>query len=419
MSQFSFRSELLRTLQERDFIYQVTDGEALDAFCLKGKITGYIGFDATANSLQVGNLSAIMLLRWMQKLGHTPIVLLGGGTSRVGDPSFRQTSRPLASLDQIRENIQGIARIFSCLLNFEKIANRALLLNNEDWLVPLRYVDFLRDYGCHFTVNRMLSFESVKTRLDREEPLSFLEFNYMLMQAYDFYYLHENYACSLQMGGSDQWGNIVNGVELTRKLTRVPVFGLTAPLVTNAAGQKMGKTAEGAVWLNGNMLLPYDYWQFWRNTDDRDVGRYLKKFTDLPLDDIQRLAQLSGNEINEAKKILADEATAMVHGRDVLEGIHAAAGSVFLKEERDDSALPSLALPVARLPMSLADLFVLANLCESKGEFKRLVAGKGASFQNEIIENPKQTIAQKDFSNGYVFLSLGKKRHVKVVLTKS
>lgn len=413
------KSELLQTLEERGFIYQATDIEALDALCARQTITGYIGFDATAKSLQVGNLSAIMTLRWLQKFGHRPLVIVGGGTSRIGDPSFRQTTRPLLTPEQVQENIDGISKVFSRLLDFGP--GKALLLNNEAWLGQLGYIDFLRDYGRHFTVNRMLSFESIKTRLDKQDPLSFLEFNYMLLQAYDFYYLNRNYDCVLQAGGSDQWGNIVNGVELTRRLCSVAgqdgfaAYGLTSPLVTNASGTKLGKTVAGAIWLNSDMLPPYEYWQFWRNTDDRDVVRYLKRFTELPLDEIARLGELQGQEINEAKKILADEATALIHGREVLDAIHTAAASVF-GGDGEGAALPSVELSADQLPISLDDLFVWAGLCASKGEFKRLVAGDGARLHNEVIRDPKQRITEADFREGGLLLATGKKKHLRVTL---
>lgn len=412
-----FTSELLSVLQERDFIYQGTDIQALDALCSKQKIVGYIGFDATADSLQVGNLSAIMILRWMQKLGHTPLVLVGGGTSRVGDPSFRKTERPMMTLEQIQNNIQGISKVFHKLLDFENSKNKAILVNNADWLTELKYIDFLREYGGHFTVNRMLSFDSVKSRLDKDDPLSFLEFNYMIMQAYDFYYLNKTFDCVLQMGGSDQWGNIVNGVDLTRRLSGKDVYGLTAPLVTNAAGAKMGKTAAGAVWLNAEKCSAYHYWQFWRNTDDRDVIRYLKKFTDLSLDEINKLEKLQGSEINEAKRILADEATALIHGREVLDDIHQAVSMLFDKDGKGArGALPSISMDSKQLPISLDELFVLSGLCVSKGEFKRLVSGRGASVQEKIIDDPKQVITVEDFPKGELLISIGKKKHLIVTL---
>lgn len=411
------KSECLQLLQERGFIYQATDIEALDELFQKGRVTGYTGFDATAKSLQVGNLSALMVLRWMQKLGHRPLVVIGGGTSRIGDPSFRQSERPLMTLEQVQDNIDGISKVFRKVLTFGDGPSDAVLLNNADWLLDLGYIEFLRDYGCHFTVNRMLSFDSVKTRLDKEDPLSFLEFNYMLLQAYDFYYLNKHYGCVLQMGGSDQWGNIVNGVELTRKLAQTAVYGLTAPLVTNASGQKLGKSVDGAIWLNPEMRSPYDYWQFWRNTDDRDVGRFLKKYTELPMDEIAKLEALQGEEINEAKKILADEATALLHGREALDSIRLTVASVFSKEGADLSSLPEHTVSTKQLPMTLDDLFVAAGLCESKGEFKRLVSGGGAKIDGRRIDDPKQTLTVQDFSNGRVILSVGKKTFLQVTLS--
>ncbi|MDR2464325.1 MAG: tyrosine--tRNA ligase [Holosporales bacterium] len=414
-----FKSELLQVLHEREFIYQATDVDQLDEICSTKSITGYVGFDATAKSLQVGNLTAIMLLRWLQKFGHCPIVLVGGGTSLVGDPSFRQKARSIMSIEQIKENINGISKIFIHLLNFDDSANKAILVNNADWLTEIKYLDFLRDYGSLFTVNRMLSFESVKSRLDKEEPLSFLEFNYMLMQAYDFYYLNRNYGCLLQMGGADQWGNIVNGVELARKLSKQMIFGLTAPLVTNSSGSKMGKTVDGAIWLNEDMCEPYTFWQFWRNTDDHDVIRFLKKFTELPMSEIERLKTLEGSELNEAKKILADEVTALIHGRDILAHIHLSADYIFCggSSGGDGSTLPSFTIDTLQLPISLGDLFVLTGLCASKGDFKRLVAGNGVSFQGEAIVTAARIISSRDFEKGGVLLSVGKKRHIKVFVS--
>jgi tyrosyl-tRNA synthetase len=461
---FKFKSEILQTLQERDFIYQGTNLEQLDAMFCERNVTGYIGFDATARSLQVGNLSAIMLLRWLQKFGHTPMVLVGGGTSRVGDPSFRQTARPIMSLEQIQENINGISRVFAKFLHFsedppratvmadvarqqggagscplsscsapdstKERANGAVVVNNADWLTELRYVDFLRDYGSFFTVNRMLSFESIKTRLAKEEPLSFLEFNYMIMQAYDFYYLYKNFGCILQMGGSDQWGNIVNGVELTRRLAGAEVFGLTAPLVTKTSGEKMGKTASGAIWLNPDMCSPFDYWQFWRNVDDRDVVRFLKKFTELPLSEIDKLGELRDEEINEAKKILADNVTVLLHGQEALDEIHKATSALFGADDDGvggepgvagasflGGAMNSISIERAQVPIPLAELFVFAKLCDSKGDFKRAVLNKGVSFRGELIVDASAVATIDDFStDNAVLLSLGKKKHVRVKL---
>lgn len=412
----SLKSEFLHILQERGFIYQATDLEQLDALFQTETVTGYTGFDATAKSLQVGNLSALMVLRWMQKCGHRPIVLIGGGTSRIGDPSFRQSERPLMPLQQVQENIDGISRVFQKVLTFGKGPSDALFVNNADWLLSLGYIEFLRDYGRHFTVNRMLSFDSVKTRLDKDEPLSFLEFNYMLLQAYDFYHLHKEFGCLLQMGGSDQWGNIVNGMELTRKLSQTAVFGLTSPLVTDASGRKLGKSVDGAIWLDSDMRSPYDYWQFWRNVDDRDVGKLLRRFTELPLEEIAKLEVLQGAEINEAKKILADEATALLHGRDVLDSIHSTASSVFSKEGADLSNLPTFDIAPSRLPIALDDIFVESGLCASKGEFKRLVAGGGAKIDGLPISDPKQPLTEKSFSDRKIILSVGKKNFLKVNL---
>ena len=307
------KSDFVRTLQERGFIHQCSDLAALDEKASQGVITAYIGFDATASSLHVGSLVQIMLLRWLQKTGHKPIVLMGGGTTKVGDPSGKDTQRSMLTVEQIDDNIAGIKAAFMPFLSFSDDA--ALMANNAEWLDKLGYVDFLRDYGVHFTINRMMTFDSVKLRLDREQPLTFLEFNYMLMQAVDFLELNRRYGCALQMGGSDQWGNIINGVELCRRVDAKGVFALTSPLITTASGAKMGKTAEGAVWLNADRLSPYDYWQFWRNTEDADVGRFLKLFTELSLDEIARLEALQGAEINDAKKVLASEATALLHGR--------------------------------------------------------------------------------------------------------
>ncbi len=310
------KSDFIRVMMERGFLADCTDYQGLDEAFAAGVVPAYIGFDATAKSLHVGSLIQIMMLRWLQKTGHQPITLMGGGTTKVGDPSFRADERPLLTADQIDDNISGIKKVFAAYIDYDTgAANSALMLNNAEWLDGLNYLDFLRDIGKHFSVNRMLSFESVKSRLDREQSLSFLEFNYMILQAYDFVELNRKYGCTLQMGGSDQWGNIVNGIELGRRVDGSSLFGLTSPLLTTSSGAKMGKTASGAVWLNADMLSPYDYWQYWRNAEDADVGRFLKLFTELPLDEIARLERLEGSEVNEAKKVLATEATAMAHGR--------------------------------------------------------------------------------------------------------
>ncbi|WP_041659376.1 tyrosine--tRNA ligase [Asticcacaulis excentricus] len=310
----SFKSDFLNVLSERGFIHQCTDAEALDTLASAGPITGYIGYDATASSLHAGHLVQIMLLYWLQKTGNKPIVLMGGGTTKVGDPTFKDTQRPLLTDEQIQSNMNGIKSVFNSFLTFGDGATDAIMVNNDDWLSGFGYIEFLRTFGTHFTINRMLTFDSVKLRLEREQPMTFLEFNYMLMQAVDFRELNSTYNCVLQMGGSDQWGNIVNGVELTRRLNQKAAFGLTTPLLTTASGAKMGKTVGGAVWLNADALSPYDYWQYWRNTEDADVGKFMRLFTDLPMDEIRRLEALQGAEINEAKKILADAATRMVHG---------------------------------------------------------------------------------------------------------
>jgi tyrosyl-tRNA synthetase len=316
MTEHSFKSEFLRTLQERGFIHQSTDAEALDTLAAAGMITGYIGFDATASSLHAGSLVQIMLLYWLQQTGHKPIVLMGGGTTKVGDPTFKDTQRPLLTDEQIQSNMDGIKRVFTNFLKFGDSGNDAIMVNNDDWLSGFGYVEFLRTFGTHFTINRMLTFDSVKLRLDREQPMTFLEFNYMLMQAVDFRELNEKYNCVLQMGGSDQWGNIINGVELTRRMNQKQAFGLTTPLLTTASGGKMGKTASGAVWLNADSLSSDDYWQYWRNTEDADVGRFLRLFTTIPIEEIKRLEKLQGAELNDAKKQLAVAVTTMVHGKE-------------------------------------------------------------------------------------------------------
>src|SRR3954452_7276976 len=311
-----FRSSLLKLLDERGYIHQLTDAEALDALAAREVVPGYIGFDATASSLHVGSLLVIMLLRRLQQAGHKPIVLMGGGTTKVGDPSGKDESRKLLSAEQIDSNIASIKRVFERFLTFGDGPADAIIVNNADWLDTLEYIPFLRDVGMHFTINRMLTFDSVRLRIEREQPLTFLEFNYMILQAYDFLELSRRSACRLQMGGSDQWGNIVNGIELARRIDGTQLYGLTSPLITTSDGAKMGKTAAGAVWLNPDQLSPYDYWQFWRNSQDGDVGKFLRLFTDLPLDEIERLEALAGSEINEAKKVLADAATALAHGAE-------------------------------------------------------------------------------------------------------
>lgn len=409
------KSAFLKTVTERGFVHQCTDTAALDAALSEGSPkTCYIGFDCTADSLHVGSLLPIMLLRWFQKSGHKPIVLMGGGTTKVGDPSGKDESRQLITEETIAANKAGIQGVFEKFLTFGDGPTDAVMVDNADWLDELDYIPFLRDYGRHFSVNRMLSFESVKLRLDREQPLSFLEFNYMILQAYDFMELNRRHNCILQMGGSDQWGNIVNGVELARRVDTAQVFGLTSPLITTASGAKMGKTADGAVWLNADRVSPYDYWQFWRNTADADVGRFLRLFTDLPLEETQRLEALQDAEINDAKKILATEATAMCHGRAAAEEAANTAAETF-EQGQSAEGLPTVEIPAAELAEGIAAfaLFARAGLANSNGEARRLIRGGGARLNDEKIgdENANVSAADAD-GDGVIKLSAGKKRHV-------
>src|SRR5580704_9417830 len=371
---FKPKSEFLRVMQERGYIHQITDAEALDAALGAGVVTAYVGYDCTADSLHIGNLISIMMLRWLQRCGHRPITLMGGGTTKVGDPTDKDQQRPLLSDAVIAANLASIKGTFQKFLTFGDGPSDAIMVNNADWLEKLGYVEFLRDYGVHFTVNRMLSFDSVKLRLEREQPLSFLEFNYMLMQATDFLELNRRYGCSLQMGGSDQWGNIINGVELVRRVDQKQAFGLTTPLLATASGAKMGKTAAGAVWLNADMRSPYDYWQFWRNTEDGDVGRFLRLFTDMNLDEIARLEGLQGNELNEAKKILATEATAVVHGRAAAEEAAETARRTF-EEGAFADGLPTFEIERGKLEAGIlvANLAQMAGLSTSSGEARRFI----------------------------------------------
>ena len=415
----SLRSDLLRTLVERGYVHQCTDLDGLDAAAVSGRITGYIGFDATADSLHVGSLVQIMLLRHMQRTGHRPIVLMGGGTTKVGDPSGKDQSRQLLSERRIESNIAGIRRVFERFLEFDG-TDAALMVDNSDWLDALHYIPFLREYGRHFSVNRMLGFESVKLRLDREQPLSFLEFNYMVLQAYDFLELGRRYDCRLQMGGSDQWGNIVCGVELGRRATGLELFGLTSPLLTLASGAKMGKTAAGAVWLNPDRFSPYEYWQYWRNTEDADVGRFLRLFTELPLEEIARLEALEGAEINEAKKILATEATALCHGREAALESAETARRTFGPEAgagRLAGGLPTIEIPQARLEAGVAiyDLMREAGLVKSNSEARRLIRGGGARINDEPVRDETGTVGPGDLTaEGAIKLSAGRKRHALV-----
>ena len=400
-----FQSDLLRLLSTRGYIHQLTDAEGLDALAARQVVPGYIGFDPTAPSLHVGSLVQIMLLRRLQQAGHKPIVLMGGGTGKIGDPSFKDEARKLLTTELIAENVASIRRIFERFLTFGDGPTDAIMVDNADWLDALEYIPFLREVGQHFSINRMLSFDSVKLRLDREQSLSFLEFNYMILQAYDFMELSRRAGCRLQMGGSDQWGNIVNGIELARRMDGTEVYGVTTPLITTADGGKMGKTMAGAVWLHEDQLPHFDYWQFWRNTDDRDVGRFLRLFTDLPLDEIARLETLEGAEINEAKKILATEATAMCRGRAAAEEAAETARRTF-EEGAAGDALPSLA--VAGGSIGIVDALVGLGFCASKGEARRLIAGGGARVEGEKVTDETLVVS---VGNGQVRISAGKKHH--------
>ncbi len=408
-------SDFLRVMTERGFVHQCTDWDALGQRFAAGPVTAYIGFDATADSLHVGHLLSIMALRWLQRTGNRPLVLMGGGTTRIGDPSFRDATRPLLDDAAIAANIAGIRRVFDRFLRFGDGAADAVMVNNADWLDGLGYISFLRDFGRHFTVNRMLSFDSVRQRLEREQSLTFLEFNYMLLQAYDFVELSRRHGCALQMGGSDQWGNIVNGVELGRRVDGRDLFGLTTQLLTTASGAKMGKTAGGAVWLNRERLSPFDFWQFWRNTEDADVGRFLRLFTELPLDEVARLESLGGAEINEAKKVLATAVTALVHGDAAAAEAAEAARRLYEDGDADhDGALPTLTVPRVRWQagVTVADLLVGSGLAASKGEARRLIQGGGARLDGAAVTDPA---AIAPFRPDGLRLSAGRKRHALVV----
>ncbi len=409
----SYKSEFVRTVVERGYLHQCTDMEALDELAASQIVTAYIGFDCTAPSLHVGSLVPVMLLRLLQKTGHRPIVLMGAGTTKVGDPSGKDESRKLLSDAQIADNMAGIKKAFANYLDFGDGATDALMVNNADWLDKLQYIPFLREYGRHFTINRMLTFDSVKLRLEREQPLTFLEFNYMILQAYDFVELAKRYGCDMQMGGSDQWGNIVNGVELGRRTEGLALFGLTTPLMTTASGAKMGKTASGAVWLDGDMLSAYEFWQFWRNTEDADVGRFMRLFTDLPLSEIERLENLAGAEMNEAKKILAGEATALCHGRDAASAAAETARRTF-EEGGLGVSLPSFDVPLSDLADGVPAFEILrqAGLAKSNGEARRLIKGGGARLNDAVITSETQLITAKDLNaDGVIKISAGRKRH--------
>jgi tyrosyl-tRNA synthetase len=407
-----FKSDFLRVLDERGFIHQISDPEGLDALALKGPISGYVGYDATATSIHIGNLISVTMLYWLQETGHKAISLMGGGTSMVGDPSFRDDQRKLLTVEQIQTNIESIKRVYGNILNYGG-SNPAIMVNNADWLLKLNYVEFLRDVGRHFSVNRMLSFDSVKLRLDREQSLSFLEFNYMIMQGYDFTELNRRYGTVLQMGGSDQWGNIINGVDLNHRMGGEQLYALTTPLLTKSSGEKMGKSASGAVWLNGDLFSPYDFWQYFRNTEDADVEKWLKIFTRLPMDEIARLAALGGNEINEAKKVLATEVTAIVHGRAAAEQAASTAANTF-EAGGIDLSLPTteVGAPVLNEGLGILNALVAAGLAGSNGEARRHIQSGAVRINDAAVEDDKRLLVGGDLlAEGVIKLSVGKKRH--------
>ena len=412
----AFKSDFLRIMSERGFVHQISDEAGLDELFRKETVTAYIGFDPTAPSLHAGGLIQIMMLHWLQQTGHRPVALMGGGTGMVGDPSFKDEARKLMTPETIQANIEGIRKVFSNYLNFGDGPRDALMVNNAEWLLPLNYLEFLRDVGRHFSVNRMLSFDSVKLRLERDQSLSFLEFNYMILQAYDFVELNRRYGVRLQMGGSDQWGNIVNGIDLGHRLGTPQLYALTTPLLTTASGAKMGKSLSGAVWLNPDMLSPYDFWQYWRNTEDADVGRFLKLYTTLPLDEVARLEALGGAEINDAKKVLATEVTAMLHGRAAAEQAAETARQTFEQGLTADT-LPGVDVPKAELEagVGLLALFVKAGLAGSNGEARRHVQGGAVRLNDEPVSDEKRVVTLQDLSpEGAIKLSLGKKKHILV-----
>ena len=408
-----YESQFMQFMHDRNFIHQVTDGTELDAMMDRGRVTAYIGFDCTADSLHVGSLVQIMMLRHLQNCGHRPIVLMGGGTTKVGDPSGKDDARQLLNDENIKHNKEGIRKIFEKYLVFGDGPTDALMVDNDEWLSNLEYIRFLREYGRHFSVNRMLSFDSVKLRLDREQPLSFLEFNYMILQAYDFLELQRRHNCILQMGGSDQWGNIINGVELVRRVDQKSIFGLTTPLVTTASGEKMGKSTSGAIWLNFDKLSPYEFWQFWRNTEDGDVSRFLRLFTEIPLDEITKLEMLKGSELNEAKKILASEITKLCHGLNASESAESTAQKTF-EEGLLGADLPTILIDTKQLEQGLWIIEALkqAEFIKSNGEGRRLINNGGVRLNDVVVVDPDQKILISDAnSDGVIKLSSGKKRH--------
>ena len=412
----SFKSDFLNTIVNRGFMHQCTDLDALDTLAQKGVVTAYVGYDCTAPSLHAGSLVSIMLLRWFQKTGHKPIVLMGGGTTKVGDPSGKDETRKLLDEAQIIANMEGIKQVFSKYLTFGDGPTDAIIVNNADWLDELHYISFLRDYGRHFSVNRMMSFDSVKLRLEREQPLTFLEFNYMILQAYDYLELSRRHNCILQMGGSDQWGNIINGVELGRRVDERSLFGLTTPLLTTSSGAKMGKTADGAVWLSDQMLSAYDYWQYWRNAEDADVGRFLRLFTELPEEEIIRLEALDGVELNEAKKILATEITGLCHGRNAAEQAAESARRTF-EEGALGQDLPSIDVDRHSLESGIPayELLCKAGLASSNSDARRLIKGGGGKINDQRIATDTYVVVIADLNaDGVIKLSAGKKRHALV-----
>jgi tyrosyl-tRNA synthetase len=410
----AFKSDFLNILQERGFIHQISDPESLDALAARRELVAYIGFDCTAPSLHVGSMVQIMCLYWLQQTGNKPIALMGGGTTRVGDPSGKDETRKILSIEDIERNKEGIKQVFSRFLSFGDGKHDAIMPDNAEWLTKLNWIEMLRDIGRHFSVNRMLAMDSVKLRLERDQEMSFIEFNYMILQAYDYAVLNQRYDCRLQMGGSDQWGNIVNGIDLGRRMGTPQLHALTTPLITTSSGEKMGKTASGAVWLNADMKSPYEYWQFWRNTDDADVKRFLKLFTTLPLDEIERLAALQGAEINEAKKALADAATLLLHGADAARAAAETARQTF-EEGAIDENLPTVEVPREELEAGagVLALFVRAGLVASNGEARRQIKGGGLRVNDVAVTDEKMALKLADLTpEGVIKLSMGKKRHV-------
>ncbi len=412
-SEFSPKSDFLRVLFERGFVHQCSDFAGLDALATKGDVIAYVGYDCTASSLHIGNLISAMMLHWLQMTGNKPITLMGSGTTRVGDPSGKDETRKLLTIEQIDANKDSIKGVFSKFLSYGAGARDAMMVDNADWLTKLNYIDMLRDVGRHFSINRMLTMDSVKLRLEREQELSFIEFNYMILQSYDFVELARRFGCNLQMGGSDQWGNIVNGVDLGRRMGTHQLYALTTPLLTTASGAKMGKTAAGAVWLNADMFSPYDYWQFWRNTEDADVGRFMRLFTVLPLDEIRRLESLGGAEINEAKKVLATEATALLHGKPAANEAAETARKTFEQGETA-ATLPTIAVAHTDISAGMGVLaaFVTTGLVGSTGEARRHVQGGGLRVNDDPVSDPRAMIGLSDLRDGVIKLSLGRKKHV-------